>query len=269
MQHTKQLLEIMARLRDPQKGCPWDIAQDFKSITQHTLEEAYEVVDTIENNDMKGLMAELGDLLFQVVFYTQMADEQGLFDFEAVAEAMNAKLIARHPHIFGDKTGIHTADEQTEAWEELKVLERKAKAEASGKTASVLDDVSRSLPSLLRASKLQKRAAKVGFNWKNIGQVFDKLEEEVEELHHELAQTPQTLEKIEDELGDIFFVLCNISNWLKVNPEEALRKANKKFERRFHYIEQSLATQGRTPTESTLEEMDNLWNEAKGQERAA
>lgn len=268
MQYTKQLLEIMERLRTPGTGCPWDLEQNFKSIIPHTLEEAYEVVDAIENNDMDALRSELGDLLFQIVFYAQMAKEQEVFDFEDIAAAMGEKLIARHPHIFADKTGIKTADEQTEAWEVLKVEERRKKAEALGKTASVLDDVSHSLPSLLRASKLQKRAAKVGFNWQHINQVFEKLEEEVQELKDEINQPTHDKERIEDELGDMLFVICNIANFLKTNPEEALRKANKKFERRFGYVEQALAKQSRSPEKASLEEMDQLWNEAKKLERA-
>ena len=263
MKNTAQLLSIMELLRDPENGCPWDIEQDFKTIAPHTIEEAYEVADAIETGDMEGLRYELGDLLFQVVFHSHLAKEQGLFDFDAVAQAISDKLIARHPHIFGDRDDIKTADDQSTAWEEMKAKEREHKASNNGKKASVLDDVPRNLPGLLRASKLQKRAARVGFNWNDIQDVFAKLEEETAELQHEIQSQESSQERLTDELGDMFFVLCNIANSLKVNPEEALRMANSKFERRFNFVEQRLAEKNSSPEASTLEEMDALWNKAK------
>lgn len=263
MQNTQKLLHIMEQLRNPDGGCPWDLEQDFQSIARHTLEEAYEVVDAIETNDMDGLKKELGDLLFQVVFYAQMGKEQNLFDFEEIAGLMNEKLIARHPHIFSDRTDIKTAEDQTKAWEALKAEERKAKASGEGKKHSVLDDVAKSLPALLRASKLQKRAARVGFNWDKIEQIFEKLEEEIAELKAEINQPQHNEAGIKEEIGDILFVIGNIANYFHVDPEDALRQTNKKFEQRFHYIEQQLAKENREPQHATLEEMDALWNEAK------
>jgi ATP diphosphatase len=265
----QKLLQIMEQLRDPQKGCPWDLEQNFHSITKHTLEEAYEVVDAVESGDMESLKKELGDLLFQVVFYAQMAKEEKLFDFEDVAAFMGEKLIVRHPHIFGNRTDIKTASDQSAAWEAQKAEERKAKAAGEGKAASVLDDVAKSLPALTRASKLQKRAARVGFNWDRIEQVFEKLEEEVLELKAEIRQQEEDKGGIQGEIGDILFVISNIANYFDVDPEEALRQTNKKFERRFNYIEEQLANQQRKPEQATLEEMDSLWNEAKKLERVA
>lgn len=267
MENTKKLLSIMETLRDPETGCPWDLKQDFLSVTKHTLEEAYEVVDAVEAKDMEALKRELGDLLFQVVFYAQLAKEEKLFDFEEIAGLMVEKLIVRHPHIFAGRTDIKTADDQTTAWEAQKTEERKAKAAANGKLHSVLDDVPKSLPALIRASKLQKRAAGVGFNWDNIDQIFAKLEEELTELKAEIHHNNADQKGIREELGDILFVISNIANYFKVDPEEALRLTNKKFESRFGYIEQRLASQKRTADQATLEEMDILWNEAKAIER--
>lgn len=261
MQNMQKLIQIMEQLRDPETGCPWDLEQDFKSIAKHTLEEAYEVADAIESGDMGELKKELGDLLFQVVFYAQMAKEQQLFDMDEIAGLMAEKLITRHPHIFGDRQDIKTAADQTAAWEAIKAEERSK----DGKATSALDGVAKSLPALLRASKLQKRAARVGFNWDKVEQIFDKLEEEIGELKAEIVHPKDNSAAIQEEIGDMLFVIANIANYFDVDPEEALRQTNAKFQRRFHYIEQALAKEKRTPKESTLEEMDGLWNEAKAE----
>jgi ATP diphosphatase len=255
-----RLLDIMARLRDRDNGCPWDLEQSFATIAPHTLEEAFEVVEAIEANDIKALKDELGDLLFQIVFYAQIAKEQGAFDFDAVAEIIAEKMIRRHPHVFGDAE-IKTAAAQTLAWEEQKAAERKAK-DAGG----VLDGVSVALPALTRAVKLQKRAARVGFDWPDAAQVLDKLAEEVGELRAEMVDHPDP-ERLRDEMGDILFVVANLARKLEIDPESALRQGNRKFERRFRHIEDSLKRQGRQPTDSTLDEMERLWVEAKRLER--
>lgn len=258
MKHTARLLEIMAQLRDPAKGCPWDVEQNFASIVPYTLEEAYEVAEAIEQNDMNALKEELGDLLLQVVFHAQMAKEQGLFAFEDVANAINEKLVVRHPHVFGN-ADIKTAEDQLNAWETIKAQERAVKK--GGARASALDDIPLALPALVRAVKLQKRAAKVGFDWPHVKCVFEKLEEEIAELRDASQNTSHA--HIAEELGDLLFVVANLARHFKVDPEDALRATNKKFERRFHYIEETLAKQNRTPEDSTLEEMDRLWDEAK------
>lgn len=259
-----RLLSTMARLRDKENGCPWDVEQTFASIAPCTLEEAYEVVDAIERNDMEHLREELGDLLLQVVFHSQMASEAGLFDFDAVAGELTDKLIRRHPHVFGDAV-ITDADATIDAWEAIKAQEKAAKPK---KAESLLDDIPLALPSLSRALKLQKRAAKVGFDWDTPEPVFAKLAEEADELRAEIAAGAPK-EKLADELGDLLFVCVNLARQLKVEPEEALRSTNRKFERRFRHIEQALRQQGRNPQDATLEEMDALWDEAKAAERAA
>lgn len=252
----------MQRLRDPERGCPWDVKQDFRSIAPYTIEEAYEVAEAIEQNDLAQLKDELGDLLFQVVFHAQMAREQDAFDFDAVAAAVSEKLIRRHPHVFGD-ADIGDAEAQTRNWEAIKAEERQQKA---GGPVSALDGVALGMPGLLRAVKLQKRAARVGFDWGEIGPVFDKLDEEIAELRHEVA-TAAAHERLEDELGDLLFVVANLARHLKVDPEAALRRTNAKFERRFRFIERALAEQGRSPDDASLDEMDALWNAAKAEER--
>lgn len=257
-----RLLEIMRRLRDPEHGCPWDVQQDFRSIAPYTIEEAYEVAEAIEQEDLAQLKDELGDLLFQVVFHAQMAQEAGAFDFDAVAEAIAEKLVRRHPHVFG-VADIRDADAQTQSWEAIKAEERRQKA--GGGPVSALDGVGVGLPGLTRAVKLQKRAARVGFDWAEIGPVFDKLDEEIRELRHELEQGGAP-DRLEDELGDLLFVAANLARHLKVDPEAALRRTNAKFERRFRYIERALAEQGRTPDDASLEEMDALWEAAKREE---
>jgi MazG family protein len=257
--NIEALIEVMNRLRAPQGGCPWDLEQTFDTIAPYTIEEAYEVADAIERKDMRDLKEELGDLLFQVVFHSHLAKEQGLFDFHDVAQAMSEKLIRRHPHVFGEAK-TRTSDEQTLEWEVVKAHERKAKAKVG-----VLDDVPLGLPALTRAAKLTKRAARVGFDWPSIHEVIDKLEEEIEELKVELKAG--NLPKAKAELGDILFVLANLARKLEIEPEEALRGTNAKFVNRFAVIETELAKLGRTPDMSNLAEMDALWNHAKAIER--
>ncbi len=256
------LLDIMARLRDPQDGCPWDVKQDFASIAPYTIEEAYEVADAIERGDMDDLKDELGDLLLQVVFHAQMAKEEGLFDFSDVVRAICEKMIRRHPHVFGDEEQ-RSAGSVKGRWEEIKAEEKAAKG---AKQASILDDVPLSLPALVRAIKLQNRAARVGFDWPDTSQVIDKLNEEMLELSAELAKGGDA-DRLEDEMGDLLFVYANLARHLNVDPEAALRRANAKFRRRFGRIEEKLAAAGKRPEDSTLEEMDAFWNEAKREER--
>jgi tetrapyrrole methylase family protein/MazG family protein/ATP diphosphatase len=255
-----RLLAIMARLRDPDAGCPWDQEQTFETIAPYTIEEAYEVADAIERGDHADLKDELGDLLLQVVFHSRMAEEAGLFDFEDVARSINAKMVRRHPHVFGEETYGSLA-EQKAGWEDLKAEERDRK----GRAASLLDDVPTGLPALTRAVKLSKRAARVGFVWPSVKEVMDKLHEEVEELEAEIAAGD--LEKARQEMGDVLFVVANLARTLDVDPEDSLRFANAKFARRFRYIEERLAERGKTPEQSDLAEMDALWDEAKVRER--
>lgn len=255
-----RLLEIMRRLRDPQTGCPWDIEQDFDSIAPYTIEEAYEVADAIQRKDWPDLEGELGDLLLQTVYHTQMSAEAGLFTFEDVVRAISDKMIARHPHVFGDETRDKSADQQVADWEAIKVRERAGKAQKR-----TLDGVALGLPGLTRAVKLQKRAARVGFDWPEIGQVVDKISEEASELAE--ARDTLTQAEIIEEYGDLLFVIANLGRHLAVDPEEALRAANAKFTRRFEAIEDALSAQGRTPADSDLTEMDRLWDAAKAKEK--
>lgn len=261
-----RLIAVMARLRDPQNGCPWDLVQTYSTIAPHTIEEAYEVADAIETGDMAALKEELGDLLFQVVYYAQMAQEDGHFDFDSVAEAITAKMIRRHPHVFGEDD-VKTAEHQTSRWEEHKAAERAAKAAEKGHgTPSVLDGVIPALPALTRAIKLQKRAARVGFDWAKASAVLDKIEEEIAELRAEMTETPAP-DRVADEMGDLFFALANLARHVDVDPESALRGTNAKFERRFRWIEKRLDEHGKTPADSSLDEMEALWQEAKRDER--
>ena len=255
-----RLIKIMRRLRDPQTGCPWDIEQDFATIAPYTIEEAYEVADAIERAAWGELRDELGDLLLQVVFHAQIAADKGLFAFDDVANAISDKMVARHPHVFGDESRDKTADQQTRDWEAVKAAERAAKAQAG-----VLDGVAVGLPALLRAVKLQKRAARVGFDWPDASHVIDKIAEEAQELKEAAETLPQ--DKIEEEFGDLLFVLANLARHMKIDPEAALRRANAKFTRRFERIEALLTAQGRSPEDSTLEEMDALWDRAKDEEQ--
>lgn len=261
MRPIDRLIAIMARLRDPQDGCPWDLEQTFATIAPYTVEEAYEVADAIERGDLAHLKEELGDLLLQVVFHSRMAEEQGIFAFDDVARAINDKMVRRHPHVFGDQTYDSLA-EQKAGWEALKAAERQDK----GRTESLLDDVPVGLPALTRAVKLSRRAAGVGFVWPSAKEVLDKLHEEVEELEVEIAAGD--VDKARQEMGDVLFVVANLARALDVDPEDALRATNAKFTRRFNYIEARLAERGKTPEQSDLAEMDGLWDEAKRAERA-
>lgn len=262
-----RLRKIMAKLRDPDGGCPWDREQTFATIASHTIEEAYEVVDAIETGDMDHLRDELGDLLLQVVFHAQMAKEAGLFDFDSIATAICDKMVKRHPHVFGDEI-IETVDAQTNAWEEQKAGERAVKGGDSD-YVSVLADVTPALPAPTRAMKLQKRAARVGFDWPAAEDAAHKIHEELAEVKAELAMpdTDDHDRKLEEELGDLLFAVVNLARKLSVDPERALRRANAKFVRRFNRIEDILRADGRNPEQSTLEEMDRLWNQAKAEER--
>ena len=257
-----RLREIMARLRDPEGGCPWDLEQTFATIAPYTIEEAYEVADAIEREAWDELKGELGDLLFQAVFHARMAEEEGLFDLDDVANAMSDKMVARHPHVFGTESREKSAEQQTRDWEKVKAAERAARG-----SAGVLDDVALGLPALMRAEKLQKRAARVGFDWGETGAVLDKIVEEAREVA-EAAETGDP-DGIEDEIGDLLFVVVNLARHLKVDPEVALRRTNAKFTRRFRYIEAALEKEGRSPQDATLEEMDALWEAAKATERGS
>ena len=246
------LVEVMAKLRSPEGGCPWDLEQNFQTIAPYTVEEAYEVADAIERNDMPALRDELGDLLFQAVFHAQIAKENDLFDFADVAQAIADKMIRRHPHVFGDEQ-MRNSDQQTIAWEDQKAAEREAKGQTS-----ILADVPVGLPGLTRAVKLQKRAARVGFDWADATSVLAKITEETQEL----VQACENAEpdQIEDEFGDLLFIMANLSRHLKVDPEAALRRTNEKFVRRFRYIEDKLGT---ALPEADLSQMEALWQEAK------
>jgi ATP diphosphatase len=256
-----RLLAVMAWLRDRQHGCPWDIDQTFRTIAPYTIEEAYEVADAIERDDIPALKEELGDLLLQVVYHSQIASESQAFSFDDVAAAIADKMVDRHPHVFGDMD-IRTADAQTISWEARKAAERAAKGSAEG-TAGALDGVARALPALMRAEKIQKRAARVGFDWATIGPVIDKIEEELRELRVELEAGKVEQDKVSDELGDVLFAVANLARHCKVDPEVALRATNDKFEKRFRHIERRLAESGRKPSDASLEEMEALWQEAK------
>lgn len=256
-----RLLEIMRRLRDPDTGCPWDIEQDFASIAPYTIEEAYEVADAIQRQDWPELEGELGDLLLQSVYHTQMGAEAGYFTFDSVVKNISDKMVARHPHVFGDESRDKSADQQTADWEKIKAAERAGKAETR-----TLGGVALGLPALMRAVKLQKRAARVGFDWPDITHVVDKIREEAAELVE--ARDTLTHDDMVEEYGDMLFVMANLARHLKIDPEEALRAANAKFTRRFESIEDALATEGRKPADSDLAEMDALWDAAKAAEKA-
>jgi MazG family protein len=258
-----RLLEIMARLRSPEDGCPWDLEQTFATIAPYTVEEAYEVADAIERGSLSDLKDELGDLLFQVVFHARMAEERGDFAFDDVVRAINDKMVRRHPHVFADET-YADLDAQKAGWEQLKAAERASKGN-TGPT-SLLDDVPVGLPGLTRAVKLSKRAASVGFVWPTVQDVVKKLHEEVGEMLAEIEAGD--LEKAKNEIGDVLFVVANLARTLDVDPEDAVRYTNAKFVRRFRYIEAKLAERGKTPDQSNLAEMDGLWDEAKAVERA-
>jgi ATP diphosphatase len=255
-----RLMEIMRALRDPASGCPWDIEQDFASIAPYTIEEAHEVADAIERRAWDELKGELGDLLLQVVYHAQMADEAGLFDFEAITRSISDKMVARHPHVFGEESRDKSAAQQTEDWERIKASERAGRAEAG-----VLDGIALGLPALTRARKLQNRAARVGFDWPSTDEVLAKVIEEAAELVE--ARDHMTQEDMAAEFGDLLFVMVNLGRHLGLDAEAALRGANAKFTRRFGYIEDTLKASGRRCDQSDLAEMDALWNEAKARER--
>ena len=296
MSKTGELFErtvsIMARLRGP-GGCPWDRQQNFDSIKPYTLEETYEVLEAIDNRDWDELRGELGDLLLQVLFYSQMASEEHRFSIDDVLDRLANKLVHRHPHVFGDVTAETSAD-VLRNWEALKAEEKKKRLAAGGGKAptplnpdSVLAGVSSAMPALLEAHKLSSKAAHVGFDWPEIGGLFEKLEEETIELKDELRRLPSSPQpqargvagsgrpqvseelrhRVEEEVGDLFFVLVNIARYLSVDPESALRKTNRKFRRRFQWMEERLRENGRTPKEATLDELEELWQRSKGQEQ--
>jgi MazG family protein len=257
-----RLLEIMARLREPEHGCPWDLEQSFETIAPYTVEEAYEVAEAIRLDDMAALKDELGDLLLQVVFHARMAEEAGHFDFEAVAKAIADKMVRRHPHVFGDKSAQDAAGVRV-SWEQIKAKERLARASDQDRPHSVLDGVALSLPALSRADKLQKRAARVGFDWPQTLQVFDKIDEELAEIKEEI-QDGGTLQRLEDEVGDLLFAAANLARHLGVDSEGALRRANGKFEQRFREVEARLGEDLET---ASLEEMEAAWQAVKADER--
>lgn len=269
-----RLLDIMSRLRDPNGGCPWDLQQSFQTIAPYTVEEAYEVADAIERQDVPALRDELGDLLFQVVFHSQLAKEQGAFVFDDVVDAICDKMERRHPHVFGDEAQAKDGAAQLVAWEELKRVER------AEKHASVLDDVPLALPALARANKLGKRAAQVGFEWSDVNGALEKLDEEVAEFKAEIRshfclqadaasrEGRHQQERLAAEIGDVLFCVVNVCRYLKIDPEAALKNTNASFERRFRYVEAGLLKQGKSPQQATLAEMDALWDQAKAEARS-
>ncbi|MEA2858027.1 MAG: nucleoside triphosphate diphosphatase [Methylobacteriaceae bacterium] len=259
-----RLLEIMAALRTPETGCPWDLQQDFASIAPYTIEEAYEVADAIERGDFNHLKDELGDLLLQVVFHARMAEERGAFDFGAVVEAITSKLLRRHPHVFGD-LGRHSAAEVEGLWARIKAEEREARGAAPAQ--GVLANVPVALPALTRALKLQEKASSVGFDWNDPRAVLAKIREEADEIERALANSDK--HEVASEIGDLLFAAVNLARHADADPEAVLRRTNAKFERRFRFIEAQLAAIGRNPAESSLEEMDRLWDAAKAAERAS
>lgn len=262
MKEVDELLKTMDALRDPVDGCPWDREQINATILPHTIEEVYELAEAISTNDVDAIRDELGDLLFQIVFYARMADEAGQFSFRDVAAGINAKLLRRHPHVFGDEE-IATAKQQTLSWEQIKRRER----ELAGRAANgLLDSVSNAMPALICASKLQKKAATVGFDWGEPGPVLDKIAEEIGEIREAMANDADR-EKLRDEAGDLLFACVNLARHLDVDAETALMSTNRKFRQRFAYIESELAKQGRTTEQASLEEMEQLWQQAKGVRR--
>ncbi|MBZ5572003.1 MAG: nucleoside triphosphate pyrophosphohydrolase [Acidobacteriia bacterium] len=291
----ERAVSIMARLRAP-GGCPWDREQTFDSIKAYTLEETYEVLEAIDNRDWPELTGELGDLLLQVLFYAQMAKEQGTFSIDEILDRLSSKLVDRHPHVFGD-VKAETSSDVLRNWEALKAEEKKKRLEAGGGKAapggdapeSVLSGVSSAMPALLEAHKLSSRAAHIGFDWPNMEGLFDKLREETAELQEHLKEFPapgpqphgrgvagsgrppisdDLRQRLEGEVGDLFFVLVNIARYLSLDPESALKKTNRKFKRRFQWMEEQLRSSGRTPQQTSMEELESLWQQAKQQERS-
>ena len=256
-----RLLEIMKRLRDPKDGCPWDIEQTYETIAPYTIEEAYEVSDAIDQGNWHELEGELGDLLLQVIYFTQIGSEDGHFSFESVVKNVSDKMIRRHPHVFGDKKQYKSSDQQITDWEKIKEQER-----SKNTPSKTLDGIAGNLPALTYATKLQKRAARVGFDWPDISGVTDKISEEIDELNE--ARNELSFEAQEEEYGDLMFVMVNFARHLRIDPEKALRGANKKFKKRFEQVEKELALIGKTPNQSDLSEMDNLWNIVKQKENS-
>ena len=267
MKAINELLFIMKTLRDPEKGCPWDKKQTINSIAPFSLEEVYEVLDSIENQDMEGLCDELGDLLFHIVFYAEMASEAGHFDFNKVVEQVSAKLRRRHPHVFDNKR-IEDTEELTLSWEAIKQQEREEKARDKGEAVGLLDGISPVMPAIMRAEKLQRRAATVGFDWQDLAPVIAKIEEELTELKQEI-ETRASRVRLSEELGDLLFACVNLARHIKVEPESALRQTNQKFESRFRYIEKQLAAQGLDLEDASLEQMEALWQDAKTKGRSS
>jgi nucleoside triphosphate diphosphatase len=259
-----RLLEIMAKLRHPEHGCPWDLEQSFATIAPYTIEEAYEVAEAAERGEPEALKDELGDLLLQVVFHSRMAEEARQFDFNDVARGIADKMIRRHPHVFGEAE-VDGSAAQTVAWEAQKAEERRAKAAAAGRPESALDGVGLGLPALTRAEKLQKRAARVGFDWPSAAPVFEKIAEEIAELRTEIDRGGGS-ERIAEELGDLLFAVTNLARKLSVDPEQALRNANRKFERRFQAVEARLTAQGNPVGKASLDEMEAEWQRVKAEE---
>ncbi|MFU2092017.1 nucleoside triphosphate pyrophosphohydrolase [Gallibacterium anatis] len=257
----EKFAEIIAKLRDPNGGCPWDLEQTYQTMPPHILEEAYEVVEAINQDDRKELKEELGDLLMQVIFLSQLAQEEGAFTLDDVIDGITDKIIRRHPHVFGE-IKAENSDEVLKNWENIKQQERYQKEQFS-----ILDNVPIALPSLLRAAKLQKRCAKVGFDWSELEPTIQKVEEELQEVRDEVSKQPQNPQTIEEEIGDLLFASVNVARHLKLNPEEALRKANLKFERRFRQVEQSILASGRQLEQVSLAEMDLIWDQVKQQEK--
>lgn len=266
MDSVQQLIEIMRALRDKDSGCPWDLEQDFNSLIPYTIEESYEVADAIERNNLDDIKSELGDLLFQIVFYSQLATEQNAFDFYDVTQTISDKLIRRHPHVFADKN-VKDAAQQTIEWEKIKQQERKEKAGKNDTNISHLDDVSRTLPTLMRAEKLQKRAAKEGFDWPEVKGVIAKIYEELNEVQQELEAEVINKEKLEDEIGDLFFSCINLSRYVNVDAEVSVRKANLKFEKRFRKLEKIVAAKGLQVNEMDVDELESVWREVKTLEK--
>jgi len=255
--NINDLIKVMADLREPKTGCPWDLEQDYKSVLPHTLEEAYEVADAIDRSNMSDLCEELGDLLFQSIYHAQLASEEGHFDIHTVIDGVTKKMISRHPHVFGDMKAVNPEDVE-KIWEEKKAEEKDA-------ISSALDGVTKALPSLLRAQKLQKKAAKVGFEWDKVSCVLDKLEEEIQEMREAIANKDKDNQK--EELGDILFLLANYGRMLGINSEEALRNCSNKFERRFRGLEADLISEGSSVEKATFKEMGNAWDKQKIKEK--
>ena len=264
MKEINELLSIMKHLRDPDAGCPWDKKQTFSSIGAYTLEEVYEVLESIESNDMEGLCDELGDLLFHIAFYAEMAEEQGHFDFRQIVEKVSSKLKRRHPHVFADKI-LENDKDLSLSWESIKQTEREDKARKNNHKSRFLDNISTNMPAIMRAEKLQKRAATIDFDWLELKPVIEKIEEELDELKAEINEQCREKEIIE-EMGDLLFSCVNLSRHIKVNPEFALRQANYKFESRFRIIEEKLEAENLTLTEASTEQMEALWEVAKAME---